>query len=227
MSRGKLKLKWLRVKIFYMSIDRGVESPYFGKDNFRLNPTKSEMEKQIETAKGNKAKVIFEIGPGESLGIEVKKKDVYIGMEPYSRSKKLNDKINKAHPMSTVNLVEQVYTLPDFEADLVLAVAPNPNDIEDGMLFDYEPWLRRAEGIVLALDTRTIEANTGSGVKGLVKKIQSDFREMGIRDFNVARVSGTSISRLVEEVGMEGYRCSLESSADIGSEAVVIYSGKF
>ncbi len=196
--------------------------------NFKLNPSKGELQKAIIEAKSSRGKVIMEIGPGESLGLEVKNKDVYIGIEPHSRSKELNSRVNKAHPLSKVFLVENSDTLPDFKPNLVLCVAPNPNDIEDGMLYDYENFLKNAEGIVLALDTRTVEANSGSGVKGLVKKIQSDFREMGIKDFHAAKCSGTNISAVMEEIGMEDYRCSLESSADIGyGGAMIIYSSKF
>ena len=209
-----------------MSMDRKMELPRPNKDNFRLNPTKAEMQKQIEEARTQKGKVILEIGPGESLGVEVKKNDVYIGVEPYSSSKQLKDRVNRANPEAKINLVENAYTLPDFAPDLMLMVAPNPNDIEDGILFDYEGKFNQAKGIVIALDTRTREATSGSGVKGLVQKIRSDFREMGIKDFNAARCR-TNISGLMDEVGMEGYRGSLESSADIGHEAVVIYASKF
>ena len=72
-----------------------------------------------------------------------------------------------------------------------------------------------------------VEANTGSGVRGLVEKIKSDFREMGIRDFHAVRHFGTNLSGLMDDLGMEDYRCSLESSADIGNEAVIIYSSRF
>ncbi|MEL7666486.1 MAG: hypothetical protein AAGU06_03630 [Candidatus Shapirobacteria bacterium] len=139
----------------------------------------------------------------------------------------MRDKVNRAHPQSKVFLVENNYTLPDFEPSLVLSVAPNPNDIENGMLYDYESFLKKSKAIVIALDTRTVEANTGSGVRGLVKKIKSDFREMGIRDFHAVRHFGTNLSGLMDDLGMEDYRCSLESSADIGNEAVIIYSSRF
>ncbi|MBP6891643.1 hypothetical protein KBB92_01825 [Candidatus Shapirobacteria bacterium] len=213
-----------------MSIDRIYsEAGMFPSENsnFKLNPSKEELQKAIIEAKSSSGNMIMEVGPGESLGVEVKKGDVYIGIEPYSRSKKLRDKVNRAHPQSKVFLVENNYTLPDFEPSLVLSVAPNPNDIENGMLYDYESFLKKSKAIVIALDTRTVEANTGSGVRGLVKKIKSDFREMGIRDFHAVRHFGTNLSGLMDDLGMEDYRCSLESSADIGNEAVIIYSSRF
>jgi len=50
---------------------------------------------------------------------------------------------------------------------------------------------------------------------------------MGIRDFHAVRHFGTNLSGLMDDLGMEDYRCSLESSADIGNEAVIIYSSRF
>lgn len=191
---------------------------------FRLNPSREELQKQIETAEMRAGKIVLEIGPGEVLGIGLKRKDVYIGVEPYSGSKKLNERINRAERGARINLVEDNQLLPKFSPDLVLSVAPNPNDIEDGVWYEYEKFIKKAKVVVMVLDTRTIEANSGSGVMGLAETIREQFAEMGRKDFHMKKHKGTNISGLMEHVGMEGHNCSLESSADLGNEVLVIWS---
>ncbi|MEL7666485.1 MAG: hypothetical protein AAGU06_03625 [Candidatus Shapirobacteria bacterium] len=59
-----------------MSIDRIYsEAGMFPSENsnFKLNPSKEELQKAIIEAKSSSGNMIMEVGPGESLGVEVKK----------------------------------------------------------------------------------------------------------------------------------------------------------
>jgi len=196
--------------------------PVSSKDGFlRLNPEKSEITSLIAETKRKGGIVIMEIGPGSRGGVGLKGNDLYIGVEPYFKGE-LSFAINKAEIGARVAMVDDVSRLPKFEPDLALCIAPNPNDIDDGMLFEYEDYIREAGVVVLALDTRTREANSGSGVKGFVKKVESDLREMRRRGIGREAVSG-SISELLEDLGVER-DCNLNSSADLGGRAIIISS---
>lgn len=196
--------------------------PVNDRDGFlRLNPNKSEIMSLIEETKRMGGKVLMEIGPGKIGGVSLEKDDLYIGVEPYFEGE-LSFAVNKAELGARVAVVTDVYQLPKFKPDLFLSIAPNPNDIENGMLFDYEPYIVGAGVVVLALDTRTREANSGSGIRGFVRKVECDLKEMGRREMGMEVVSG-SISELLEDLGLER-NCNLNSSADLGGRAVVVFS---
>jgi len=198
--------------------------PINDRDGFLgLNPDKSEILGMIEKTKRKGGKVLMEIGPGGSGGVSLKRNDLYIGVEPYFEGE-LRFSVNKAEIGAEVVMVDNANRLPKFKPDLFLSIAPNPNDVDDGMLFEYEGFIKGAEVVVLALDMRTREANSGSGVKGFAKKVESDLSEMGRRGIDREVISG-SISELLDDLGVER-NCSLNSSADLGGRAVVVFSEK-
>lgn len=191
--------------------------------NLALNPEKSWISNEIENTRLKGGKIILEIGPGKSGGVGLNKNDLYIGIEP-NFGGELNFKVNKAELGAKIAILDDSLNLPDFPPDLVICLAPNPNDIDNGMLWEYERFINRKKtAVVIVLDTRTWEAKSGLGVKGLTRKVVDDLDEMGRRRINYKEADDSDITEILEHMGIER-NCDLHSSADLGSKSVVVWS---
>lgn len=211
--------------MFYMSMDN--KSTLSPKDHFhnkemwpRINASKEEIRSMIEKTKKNEGKVIVEIGPGNSLGVALKNNDCYIGIDPeVTGASTLNTAVNRAEIGARTYLSDDVFRLPDgIKADLVLCVAPNPHDIERDMLYEYAELIKDARAVLIAVDMRTIEATSGSGIRALVGEIGEQLEDMGRKKILSKHVY------TCDPLIIRGRSINLESSNDIGHEARVIYS---
>lgn len=195
-----------------------------GERSLMYDVGKDVLSREIREARERGGKVIMEIGPGRTGGVALKKDDLYIGVEPYFEGE-MSFSTNKAELGARVAVVSDVWQLPQFKPDLFLSIAPNPIDVEENnMLWDYEGYIRDAGVVVVALDMRTREARSGSGVRGFEKKVRSDLQEIGRRRVESEVMSG-SISGLMEDLGVDR-ACNLNSSGDLGGKAIVLSSEK-
>lgn len=188
-----------------------------------LNPEKSEILKMISGAKKKGGKVLMEIGFGDVGGISLEKNDLYIGVEPYFEGI-ISFRVNQAERGANVIVVNGCEKLPDFTPDLVLCLAPNPNDIDEGMLYQYERFINDPKtAVVVVTDNRTREATSGAGAQALKNKVICDLRDMGRRNVGSSKVTG-GISSMLDEVLEIERSSSFQASRNLVEEANVVWS---
>lgn len=180
------------------------------KDRLQPSLDREKIGGLIREVRVNGGRVLLEIGPGEVMGIKPEAGDVWVGLDPIFSGVE----VGESGGAKTVR-ADDAGRLPKFVPDLVLAVAPDPNDIEGGLLWDYERFIKGAGMVVVVVDTRTREALSGAGVKGAVAKVIKDLREMG------RRVESGEVG---ETIGVMGRRVDLSLSRDLGSHSKIVYS---
>lgn len=187
-----------------------------------LNPEKLEILGMIEKTRIKGGLVILEVGFGEVGGISLEKNDLYIGVEPRFEGK-LSFKVNKAERGAKVIVLDDSMKLPKFRPDLLLCLAPNPNDIDDGMLYEYRKIIEDGGvPVVIVTDTRTREANSGAGPESFKEKVIIDLRDMGRKKVKSGQAVG-GISSLLDDLGVER-SSSFQASRNLGERSNVIWS---
>lgn len=187
-----------------------------------LNPDKASILERINQTRKKGGFVILEVGFGGVGGINLEKNDLYIGVEPYFGGE-VSFKVNKAERGAGVIVLDDSLKLPKIRPDLFLCIAPNPNDIDGGMLYEYEKIIEdNRVPIVIVTDLRTREANSGPGATALKDKVCMDLEEMGRRNVKSAKVSG-GLSGVFDLLEID--RSSrFQASRDLGEVANVIWS---
>ena len=188
-----------------------------------LNPDKAKLLEMTKETWKKGGLVIVEVGFGEAGGISLEKNDLYIGVEPNFQGQ-ISFKVNKAERGARVVVLDDSMKLPQFRPDLLLCLAPNPNDIDDDMLFEYEGIIsNKLVPVVIVTDGRTREANSGEGLVAFGEKVINDLKDMGKGRKVAFGMASGGISDLLDDLGVE--RSShFEASNDLGEEAFVVWS---
>ncbi|BCX15018.1 MAG: hypothetical protein KatS3mg088_701 [Patescibacteria group bacterium] len=134
----------------------------------KADPSPSEFKKIIEGKR-----TILEVGCGETnpaRGIYPRcswKTDspdiVWVGCDPKAIAES-NGKVfiqpnQKTDPNNMIFFTREVDNLPPFSPNYISLVAPNPEDIARGLLYDLERFLNRSgQVVVIVLDNRTWES---------------------------------------------------------------------
>ncbi len=169
--------------------------------DFRLktfDDSKAKLREEVAKAKFK----ILDIGPGFNpplLSIELKEKDLWVGVDP-ALGFDQNQKVDKGNLEASVNskrilIPGYADEAPPFKADLMMLVAPNPKDIAEGDLLDQlEKFFGQGTQIYILLDRRTNESRiygqtAGDKIKSFLKRngfVPDDLEGIGDREIDIS-----------------------------------------
>lgn len=165
---------------------------------------------------------ILDIGSGGVSSVKGKPGDEIVEVDPaFSGNKRALIK------GVTRRRVTDVGAVKGFQPHLVAAVAPNPNDVDGGMLFEYEEQIRGANAVVAVIENRTREAQSAGGAGRVAMTIAKQLREMGRRDVRIEEYEPDCLSEVLQGLGIDRVTRE-ERSRNLGGGrgAKVVVSGR-
>lgn len=129
------------------------------------NPDRNEFYKLLKSSQVS----ILDVGCGETnpqMGVyprcswKAKEGTLWIGCDPKAKAENKRVLIHQSHnprPEEMVFFTREVDTIPQFSPDYISLVAPNPQDIVEGLLYQLDNFLQKAT-VIIILDNRTQEA---------------------------------------------------------------------
>jgi hypothetical protein len=124
-----------------------------------------EKKEKMERLRNGRNFVVLDIGPGgerTNLSVSQRKGDLWIGVDPAIDVNKIDFRkglVKIEEQAKRVIVPGYSDELPDVKADLVMMVAPNPQNIaEEGLLNDIERFCKKGTQLFILLDKRTRES---------------------------------------------------------------------
>jgi len=164
---------------------------------------KQNQEKQYDDVReklkleAGKAKfTVLDIGPGLQpvLSIDQKDGDLWVGVD-VALGYEENQTVSRSERTvemgaKRILIPAEAETVPEFKADLIMIIAPNPeNIVKDGLLEQIEKFIGQETMIFIKLDNRTVEnevygVRARAMIKGFLRKhhfVQDDLSSLGDR----------------------------------------------
>jgi len=149
----------------------------------------------------SKTLTILEIGSGGRSAVVPEKGDQLVEVDPIFEApvREWTDR----RGVNRIRFNDSSLLRPDYQPEIVIARALNPEDIEDGILNEYEKQIKGAREVVVVIEDQTEEARRSGGSERVARTVVEQLRRMGRIELEVHSLGEVSLGEIFQDMRID------------------------